>query len=324
MKLQMSDKELPLAYACYNKNRTIRDLSTSGGVFTLIANYVFSKGGVVFGAAFDESFNVHHIFSENEDGLSGMRGSKYPQSFIGNAFKKAKNFLDEGRLVLFTGLPCQIYGLVSYLGDKPKNLLLIDLICQGVASDGLWREYIGYLKKKGNIDRIVFKNKDRGWEKWYFRVYYKSGKMIEKRGFMTMYMGSYLDHANIRPSCYFCRFKGFARISDFSIADCWGIGSRNKEINDGAGLSALLIHSEKGAEVFDAINDSLAYVQYDPETLMSENYSVTKCAVPSKNRTDFFNDYRKAGGMHALKKFYKPGLKKRICYQISKIRGIEK
>lgn len=136
------------AYSCYSKNDLIRENSSSGGLFTLIAEYIISRGGIVFGVAFDEKLNVHHISVDNKEDLAKLRGSKYIQSSIGNAFKEVKDNLDKNRIVLFSGTPCQISGIKAYLGKEYDNLFLQDIICHGVPSPKVWQEYLSYISKK--------------------------------------------------------------------------------------------------------------------------------------------------------------------------------
>ena len=160
------NNHFPMAYACYNKNEEIRMESTSGGIFSLLGEYVIQKrNGVVCGAIFDENFIVSHIVVDNIAELGKMRGSKYPQSNIGNCYRKIKSYLQQNITVLFTGTPCQIEGLLSYLGKKDENLILMDFICHGVASPGIWNRYLEECKNIKHIVSIRFKDKIKGWKK---------------------------------------------------------------------------------------------------------------------------------------------------------------
>ncbi|MBO5852165.1 MAG: Coenzyme F420 hydrogenase/dehydrogenase, beta subunit C-terminal domain, partial [Clostridia bacterium] len=154
------------AYAVINKDEGVRKDSSSGGVFTQIAKYVLSKNGVVFGALFDENFKVKHAYIESENDLIKLQKSKYVQSEIGVTYKEAKNFLDQGRFVLFTGTPCQIGGLQAYLKKPYDNLITQDFICHGVPSPKVWKKYIDKKKKVGNIKEVSFKDKRTGWNKY--------------------------------------------------------------------------------------------------------------------------------------------------------------
>ena len=159
----------PTAYACINKDDVIRLESSSGGVFTLVAEQIVENDGVVFGVGFDENFNVIHHYVENKEGLGRFRGSKYVQSKIGDTFKQAKDLLEQGRKVLFTGTPCQISGLNSYLGKDYDNLFCMDNICHGVPSPKVWENYVSFREDKAcsQTKKIAFRCKDEGWKRIY-------------------------------------------------------------------------------------------------------------------------------------------------------------
>ena len=184
IKAQMSSKEQPYekqqAYACYSDNEEIRQNSSSGGIFTVIAESVINIGGVVFGAGFDDVFNVVHSYVENEEGLAKFRGSKYVQSEIGKTYKQAEVFLKQGRQVLFSGSPCQISGLKSYLRREYENLLSIDIICHGVPSPMVWQRYITFRENQENsiIQKVFFRSKRNGWNKFSLFILFANGKRI--------------------------------------------------------------------------------------------------------------------------------------------------
>lgn len=190
---------------------------------------------------------------DNVEDLAKLRGSKYAQSNLGDTFVKIKKLLQEGKVVFFSGTPCQVAGLKKYLKLDYRNLYCLDFICHGVASPETWNAYVEDLKNKGEIQNIIFKFKRRGWKKWYFRVEYVNGKTYQVRGSMNTFMRSYLSYCNIRPSCYACKFKGINHNSDFTISDAWGVAERNSEINDNRGLSSLLLQNERAVELFTYI-----------------------------------------------------------------------
>lgn len=322
--LQIKNNNFPLAYACYNKDLNIRLQSTSGGIFTLIASYVIQQlEGVVFGAGFDSDYNVHHMWVDNVQDIEKLRGSKYSQSKVGDAFKDVYKFLNEGRSVLFTGTPCQVNGLKYFLNKEYNNLLCMDFVCHGVASRGIWKDYVSWLRKKGIITNIVFKNKTNGWKKWYFMVEYTDHK-YSHRGGMNRFMRSYLRYCNIRPSCYECTFKGLRHNSELTISDCWGIGEQNLEINDDRGLSALLIQNERGANIFENIKSNIRYIKYPAQELMEGNWTAFKSVYPHKDRQNFFALYAEKGGMMAINKYFKPTIKNWLVYYKMRLQGKER
>ena len=303
----------PVAYACYNKDLQTRLASTSGGAFTALASYfIEEKNAVVFGAAFDENFNVKHIGVNEISELDRLRGSKYTQSNVCDSYVETKKALDAGRNVFFTGTPCEISSLKNSLGREFENLYTMDFVCHGVGSDSLWRGYTERFKSTDAIKKITFKAKTHGWKKWYFKVDFNDGKVWQRRGSMTMFMRSYLSYANIRPSCYECHFKGLQKISDFTISDCWGIAESNKEINDNQGLSALLLQNERAVRIFDEIRENLEYLGYDAGELMEGNWTAVKCVKPEGETA------------RSLETHFKPSKKSWLRYYFNRLRGKEK
>lgn len=311
------------AYACYNSDEDIRRDSTSGGVFSLIAKYIIcNKQGVVFGAVFDEKFNVVHKYTENLDGISEMRGSKYSQSELKDTFKSVKAFLDDGRSVFFSGTPCQVNALYNFLQRDYVNLLTMDFVCHGVSSPQIWSDYL-YSIGKDQVKYVRFKDKAKGWKTWYLKIMY-GNKIFYQRGRVNKYMKSYLQYANIRPSCYECRFKGDNRKSDFTISDCWGAGEHDKEINDNRGLSALILNTDKSNDVFEAIKDSLVYKSYDKDELMMGNWTYYKSVSKNPCREEFFSTWRQYGVKKAINKYFSPGISGWIYYIYLRLVGVEK
>ena len=321
----MSNDSFPLAYAAYNNDINTRMSSTSGGIFTIVAEYLIeSQGAIVYGAAFDDSFNVRHIRVDSKEKLYKLRGSKYPQSMVGDCYKQAKIDLKSGKTVLFVGTPCQIAGLKRFLQAEYEKLYTMDFVCHGVASDLLWREYVADLKrKKGKINNIVFKYKYKGWKKWYFRVEYENG-VAQRRGHLTRFMLSYLSNVNVRPSCYECRFKGIDRLSDFTISDCWGIAENDKEINDDLGLSALLLHNEKALCVFNNISDKMTVKEYDVHELMDGNWTTFSSIPKPEMRELFFKMAKDKTGIYALNRYFSPRIKDWLRYYCQRMRGNER
>ena len=212
----------PKAYSCYNKNNEVRSKSSSGGIFTLIASKILEKNGVVFGASFNNKFMVEHIYVEKEEELYKIRGSKYLQSIIGDSYKQAKKFLEEGRYVLFTGTPCQIEGLLSYLNKDYENLITQDIICHGVPSPKVWNKYLEYREKEdGEIPlEINFRSKENGWKNYNLKFRY-NGHEYKNNQNTDKYMQAFLKNVSLRESCYNCSFKKINRLSDITLADFW-------------------------------------------------------------------------------------------------------
>ncbi len=280
----------PVAYAAYNKDEDIRLNSSSGGVFTLIAEYVIDMNGVVFGAAFDEEFTVKHTYVENKADLYKLRGSKYVQSKIDDAYKKAKIFLDTGRTVFFGGTPCQIAGLYSYLKKDYDNLVTHDLICHGVPSDKLWKKYLGYQAKKykSKLKSASFRDKAYGWKEFCMKLEYENGKKYVKKLFDDLYMRAFLTNIDLRPACYNCAFKTKIRCSDFTLADFLGIQKVLPEMDfDDKGTSLIVVNSKKGREIFGAISNNLEFLEVDIDTATKYNRYITESVKRPASRNKY-------------------------------------
>jgi coenzyme F420-reducing hydrogenase beta subunit len=275
-----NNSALPKAFACINADGLIRYESSSGGAFTAFAEEILSNGGVVFGARFDPEFNVVHDYTETIEGLSKFRGSKYVESSIGLTLKIAKQFLQEGRLVLFSGTPCQIEGLLSFLGKEYQNLITIDLICHGVPSPMIWAKYIRYRNKqyKSTPERVSFRDKRLGWKLFSLSIEYQNMRKYSKSLNDDLYMQLFLNNVCLRESCYKCKFKVLHRKSDITIADFWGIERKNPELFDNRGTSLLLIHSSKGYELTKLISNKVHLVDMDLGEAISNNMNAIKSA----------------------------------------------
>lgn len=271
--------------AVKNPNDEERMNSSSGGVFLPLAREVINQGGVVFGAVYDESWEVHHVYAEKIEDVYPMMGSKYLQSKIGNSFKDAERFLKQGREVLFVGSPCQIAGLRTYLRNKQySNLLAVDFLCHGVPSPGVWRRYLaetygGYDAKEQSrlqatagkksvllsslnatspIGDIKFRDKrESGWKKYRFVVRQKSASKADQNTVLSSdihydnpFMRGFLSDIYLRPSCYACKCKNGVNHSDMTIADFWGINQIAPEFDDDKGVGLVLLNTKKGEEYF--------------------------------------------------------------------------
>lgn len=280
------------AYACINNNEDIRQHSSSGGVFTLIAEYILNLGGVVFGAAFDEDLNVHHIEVTETDTLSKLRGSKYLQSRIGDTYKSAKAYLQDGKPVLFTGTPCQISGLYSYLGKDYENLYTQDLICHGVPSPDVWQKYLDYVKSV-NCDTISkntlpsFRDKSNGWKNYCLSIFLKNYGKLTVPPHKNLYSKAFLGNLSLRQSCYDCHSKSVERQSDITLADFWGIEKTCPEFFDDKGTSLVLVNSPKGKKLFDAVSTLMLYKEVNTDEALKYNPSAFCSVVAPKNRELF-------------------------------------
>lgn len=259
--LNQVKSRVPLkVYAAKNRNVRVRTESSSGGVFTVLAEAVIDRGGVVFGAKFNAAWEVVHDYTETKEGLVAFRGSKYVQSRIGQNFKKVEIFLNSGRQVLFTGTPCQIAGLKLFLREEYENLLTVDFACHGVPSPGIWKAYLNGMMRGKDIvlKNIFFRNKSSGWKNFHFMLLFSftGANGNENRASFSesfkenVFMKGFLANLYLRPSCYTCPSKCFKNGSDLTMGDYWGIGQYYKTFDDDRGISLVLIHSQKAADLY--------------------------------------------------------------------------
>lgn len=282
----------PQAYACINKDEEVRLQSSSGGVFTLISNFILEKGGVVFGAVWNEDFSqVNHIYVTEKEELGKMRGAKYLQSNIDDTYKKVKAFLEEDRYVLFSGTPCQISGLKNYLGKEFEKLILQDIICHGVPSPLAWRKYKEFIEKKNKINKVEFRNKkDEGWSKYHVKIDFNNNTSYNIKHNDDVYMKAFLKNITLRNSCTNCEFKTKYRVSDITLADFWGIDNVLPEMNDEKGTSLVIVNSQKGEFLFKKISEKMEYKKVDLKEAVKYNPSYDNISIRNKNADKFFEE----------------------------------
>lgn len=311
----------PLAvYAAKNNNEEIRLKSSSGGIFTLLAEQIIAEGGVVFGARFNESWEVVHDYTETIEGLEPFRGSKYVQSVIGDNFIKAKQFLKDGRKVLFSGTPCQIAGLKKFLRKEYENLLTVEVVCHGVPSPMVWRDYLDYKRAKRAVGKntvssslnelpviagISFRDKTNGWKKFAFKISYAASKAAEnslsKSADNTNYeitpfsedlfMKGFLKNLYLRPSCYHCAARQGKSGADISIADYWGIQSIHPEIDDDKGTGLILINTKQGANYFNSTANQIDSLTSSYNKAIMQNPCIVKSVKEPNRRQQFWQNY---------------------------------
>ncbi len=321
---QIKTSNEPVAYAVYNNDEKTRVNSSSGGVFSLLAEKIIDCGGVVYGAVFDENFNVFHQRTDKKSGIEFMRTSKYVQSKIGNTYRLAKKDLDENRTVLFTGTPCQINGLLSFLDNKPyKNLYTQDIICHGVPSSKVWQKYLDYRRKKDKktITSINFRAKAPSWKGYNINIKYDNGEYMCMRR-KDYYMLPFIYNFILRDSCYDCKFRTMKRASDLTLADFWGVDKEIPELFDDKGTSFVLVNSKKGQELFDGIKSETTYIKTTPETGIKHNKPCIDSPKMPDTREDIFKNIDKMSYERLIKKYvvkYTFPLRKKLIKKIKNI-----
>ncbi|MBE5952591.1 MAG: coenzyme F420-reducing hydrogenase, beta subunit [Lachnospiraceae bacterium] len=288
----MSQNSL-VTYAAYYGEDDIRMSSSSGAIFSVLAEYALSAKGVVYGVAMTEYCkDAQFVRICNINELYRLRGSKYFQARVGDAYKTVENDLKQGKDVLFTGTGCQINGLKAFLGKDYDNLVCVDVICHGVPSPAVWRKYVEEKEKQlgSKLKRTEFRCKDNGWETFGMKLVKDNETSIfipmSKDSFMKMFLKNY----TLRPSCYECVAKKVKK-SDLTIADFWGIDSVAPEMNDGKGTSLVLIRTGKGMDLFDRISTKLKVKQVTYEEGVRGNPSEYKSVIKPAKRDAFFKDF---------------------------------
>ncbi len=287
--------------------------SSSGGVFPAIASKVIEDGGIVYGAVVNEDMTIGHIDAENMDGVERMRGSKYVQSDLYGTFDEVKYWLNEGRKVLYTGTPCQIAGLKSYLGREHEGLLTMDCACHGVPAPGLWEKYA---KAQGTahggiMKDVHFRNKGKSWMHYEISYAYSlvepnfrkvkgesvralaDGTVETCRPYMRdPFMALFVQNMSLRPSCYRCPARKGRSGSDLTLADLWSVRQSAPAFDDDKGVSLVLANTEKGLETL--ASSDLESVTLDVSAAMKNNGGFAESVPVPEKRTEFFKGHHSA------------------------------
>ena len=290
------------AYAAINKDEDVRMRSSSGGMFHALAKWTIEQGGVVFGARFNDQWEVVHDYTETIEGIEPFMRSKYVQSRIGDTFKQAKQFLDQGRQVLFVGTPCQIGGLNAFLGNEYENLLSVDLICHGVPSPKVWREYLQSISKGEIVVEVNMRDKEKGWKK-YQQLTTTTTTTTTRRELNSVnpYFAGFLGNIYLRRSCYDCQYKTIHRIADFTIADYWGVDEICPNMFDDKGTSIIFTHTLKARNTLIQLRN----VIFSPQTIGSAikyNESMIK-SVSIPIQRNIFYIFLNCFGFYSAKPF---------------------
>ena len=266
--------------------------SSSGGAFSAIAEFVLQKNGVVFGAKFNEDWQVYLSFIDKIEDLIMLKGSKYVQAQVGNAYIDCKNFLKKGKLVFFTGTPCQIAGLKHYLNREYENLLTAEIICHGVPSPSVWDSFLkSFTNDIHNIKYVNFRSKNSDGSYNYViqgkSDYYNdlASKSIYSKGFIQNYF--------LRPSCHSCKSKECRSHADITMGDCWGIEHYNMDFYDRKGVSIICFYSDRVFKMLSFLMSNSIIVPY--EILVKYNPSYCKSSLFSFNRSFFWKKFKSLG-----------------------------
>ena len=294
-------------YACFSNDEQIRSESSSGGIFTQLANSFISRNGVVFGAGFDDAFRVRHSYVENTDGLDALRRSKYVQSDIEDTYIKAREFLNAGRPVLYCGTPCQTAGLKAFLNKEYANLLTCDLACHGVPSPKVWKMYLDFIigRYQSPAASISFRDKSTGWNDSSMKIVLKDGRQyIDKVKREIFFIGFGKSIFN-RSSCYSCRFRLNNTKADITLADFWGIDRQGgSDFTDNKGVSLVITHTEAGEKALSLIQDRICMKQRPLDEAVKYNPRLVSSVVEPGGRKSFFEDLKAGYDFDRLRRKY--------------------
>lgn len=285
--------DAPTVYAAWSKDKPIRTDSSSGGIFTVFADYILNQSGVVFGAAFDSDFKLRHHAVKNLADLHKLRGAKYLQSFIGDAYAKVANYLDGGLPVMFSGTPCQVAGLYGYLQKDYDNLLTCDLVCHGVPSQRFFDEYLQFLGQEGynKFDDIRFRDKKTWKRATILTVHSTPEKEYLLNGRHDYYQQAFLKGLVSRRSCYSCKYAHIPRIGDVTLGDFWGIGEDIPFHHDiTQGVSVLLVNSSRGETALQACKKDLFLEERQLSEAKKKNHRLYETSVYPPDRDTFLMD----------------------------------
>lgn len=276
----------PLGYALRHKNIDELAKSQSGGAFAVLSDYILALGGVVYGAVFNENFQVVHARAVNQQERDKMRGSKYVQSITTDCFPQVKEDLKRGLVVLFSGTPCQVAGLNSYIGSiLSQRLYTIDIICHGVPAPAVWKGYITWLQKRyGQLFRASFRDKKYGWHSC-IETFQFANKRVRRHTFRSLFYALVM----LRLNCHKCPYANLNRPADITIGDFWGWEKLSDEFSDEKGVSLCLVNTEKGKQMLDAVQDKVELRLCDLEYCLQPNlqYPTKKNPLREQFETDF-------------------------------------
>ncbi|MFZ7131420.1 MAG: Coenzyme F420 hydrogenase/dehydrogenase, beta subunit C-terminal domain [Eubacteriales bacterium] len=314
----------PIAYAAIDRNIQNLLKSTSGGIFGCIAEYILTLGGSVYGCSFNEKNEAIHIRIANSDQLDCLRGSKYVQSNTRQTFKEVKKDLNNGLFVLFSGTPCQIAGLKSFIGDS-CSLFTVDLVCHGVGSQAYFNKWIKYLENKNNaiITELNFRSKKtQGWLLEGDYTFKPNGKFQELRRRTLAYFENYyyfyfLRGDIYRESCYCCNYATINRVGDFTLGDFWGVERLDLNIDVHLGCSMVLVNTERAKILIEKLP-----IQKQEVPILKAIEKNGQLSHPSKFsvvRKELLKEFREVSGAQIQKNFIKNNWKAIVfakCKQI--------
>lgn len=286
-------------FGAINRLMDVRMNSSSGGLFSAFAVNILNHKGIVYGAMMTDSLQVKHSAINTENDLWKLQGSKYVQSVLGDSFSQLSDQLKTGVEVLFSGTPCQVKALYSFLGHRPTNLLSIEVVCHGVPSPMVFERYMKERKAIG----MVFRKKERSWRNYDVEISFINGRIKREKAAQNLYMKGYLKDLFTRPSCSKCPAKYFLSGADITLGDFWGVGRISSGLSDDKGTSLCFLHTTKGIHAWNQIKHQLEFATISMDDAVSENPYVIQSVTNSQERDLFFSDISHSPVVTTLKKY---------------------
>jgi len=312
----------PICYAGWNKDAKVRHDSSSGGVFSALAEYLFSLGGIVCGVVLDDELHPYHTVASTKDDVKRMMGSKYLQSDTKLIFRQVKKALFLNRYVLFSGCSCQIAGLYTFLGNKKfEKLITCEIVCHGVSSISLFNWYKAYLEKKtgSSIVDVDFRSKKYGWSVSAMDFFYANGKKETIKARSNLFMKAFYASLSIRKSCVECNYAKLPRVADFTIGDYWRAVVQNYSKKERQqGISLILINNEKAANVISAIKDKMFLEPITLQDATAENTRIVNLDKVNPKRDEFLSEYKHSDVRYLMTKYFPITLKSYISALLGK------
>ena len=302
-----NQKNIISTYAVWCKDKNIRKTSTSGGMFTVLADRIIEKGGIVVGCIWTEDFETKHEIIDKKEDLVKLRGSKYVQSETGTIYKRVKQELDKGRLVLFSGTPCQNHALSIYCGKEYSNLIQVDMVCHGVPSAHMWSKYINEINgERKKIVNVFMRYKEKYWDYTFMKVEYEDGTYYKKRTIDDAYFNLFNVGYSLRESCHHCNYANVYRYGDITLADYWGFKLKSFKMRDyQKGTSLVLVNSEKGKKLFSEVEKNLVLEKGSLDDAIKGNKCLKEpFCLPTNKVKLFWNDYNNGASIENLNKKY--------------------
>ena len=314
-------------FAIQAKDEGVVEKSSSGGAFYLLASKIIKDGGYVCGVEVDKDSKIRHTIVADLEGLDRLLGSKYVQSEIGEIYTSVQALLNSEKKVLFSGTPCQVSGLLSFLGKKYDNLLTVDVICHGVSSPYIWQRYIEYQenKHKSKVVNVSFRDKTNGWKNYGMRLSFGNGESYFNPMRNDAFLSQFIENLCLRETCYACEFKGYSRNSDITLGDFWGKDESYPELKGDKGHSLVIVNTEKGKAVIEANADLNEGYEVGIEKVLQHNNAYFYSVEQSPYRTRYIKSVTRQPFDKATKKYLRIiSLKRRVRFYLRKFKSFFK